>query len=58
MAWLTKAVAAGYTDVHKINTDADLESLRGREDFKKLSADPGASSQPPTDRAAPPRPAK
>jgi hypothetical protein len=36
---LTKAVKAGFTDVVHIRRDTDLDSLRGREDFKKLVAD-------------------
>jgi serine/threonine protein kinase len=39
MAWLTKAVAAGYTNAEQIKTDADLDFLRDRADFKKLLAD-------------------
>jgi hypothetical protein len=36
MAWLTKAVAAGFTNVAHIRKDADLDFLRDREDFQKL----------------------
>ena len=36
MAWLTKAVAAGYKDRADIEKDTDLDALRGRADFKKL----------------------
>jgi serine/threonine protein kinase len=36
MAWLTKAVAAGWTNVAHMKKDTDLDSLRDREDFKKL----------------------
>jgi tetratricopeptide (TPR) repeat protein len=39
MAWLTKAVAAGYTDIGNMKKDADLDFLRDREDFKKLLAE-------------------
>ncbi|HEY7088121.1 MAG TPA: tetratricopeptide repeat protein, partial [Tepidisphaeraceae bacterium] len=39
MAWLHKAVAAGYTDVDTLNKSKDLDTLREREDFKKLLAD-------------------
>jgi eukaryotic-like serine/threonine-protein kinase len=39
MEWLKKAVAAGYKDIDQIRTDTDLDSLRDREDFKKLVAD-------------------
>jgi eukaryotic-like serine/threonine-protein kinase len=38
MALLKQAVAAGYQDVASINKDKDLDSLRGRDDFKKLVA--------------------
>ena len=36
MAWLTRAVAAGYQNVAEMKEDADLDALRDREDFKKL----------------------
>jgi len=36
VALLTKAVAAGYRDAARMAKDAQLDSLRGREDFKKL----------------------
>ncbi len=36
MAWLTKAVAAGYTDRAHMTADDDLASLRGRADFRAL----------------------
>jgi hypothetical protein len=39
MEWLKKAIAAGYKDVAQIKTDSDLDSLRTREDFKKLLAE-------------------
>jgi hypothetical protein len=39
MAWLPKAVAAGYKDVASIRKDADLDFLRDREDFQKLVAE-------------------
>ena len=38
MAWLTQAVAAGYKDAAHMKHDNDLDSLRAREDFKKLVA--------------------
>jgi serine/threonine protein kinase/Flp pilus assembly protein TadD len=38
MAWLQKAVAAGYEDVEHVKQDNDLDALREREDFKKLVA--------------------
>jgi serine/threonine protein kinase/tetratricopeptide (TPR) repeat protein len=39
MAWLAKAVAAGFTDFTHIKTDEDLKALHGREDYKKLVAE-------------------
>jgi serine/threonine protein kinase len=36
MAWLTRAVAAGVTNVAHIRKNADLAFLRDREDFQKL----------------------
>ena len=38
MAWLSKAVAAGYKDVAEIKSGKDLGTLRDRPDFKKLLA--------------------
>jgi hypothetical protein len=38
MAWLQKAVAAGWKDADHIRKNADLDVLRDREDFKKLLA--------------------
>jgi eukaryotic-like serine/threonine-protein kinase len=46
MEWLQKAVAAGYKNAAQIKKDADLDSLRVREDFKKLVADLEAKSPP------------
>jgi serine/threonine protein kinase len=39
MTWLTKAVAAGFTDANRLRQDKDLDFLRDREDFQKLVAD-------------------
>jgi tetratricopeptide (TPR) repeat protein len=39
MAWLKQAVAAGYKDAAHLKKDNDLDSLRAREDFKKLVAE-------------------
>jgi tetratricopeptide (TPR) repeat protein len=36
MTWLTKAVAAGYKDRAHMEKDANLDALRGREDFRTL----------------------
>ena len=54
MTWLTKAVAAGWKDAEHIKKDADLDSLREREDFKKLVADleKGAKSSKPSTAVA------
>ncbi len=38
MALLKQAVATGYQDRVSINKDEDLDSLRARDDFKKLAA--------------------
>jgi hypothetical protein len=38
MAALARAVASGFRDVEQIRKDPDLESLRKRDDFKKLMA--------------------
>ena len=53
MAWLTKAIAAGYREKANIEKNVDLDSLRNRADFKKLVAElkepanPTAGPQPP-----------
>jgi tetratricopeptide (TPR) repeat protein len=39
MAWLTKAVAAGYKNVASLTKDTDLDALRDRADFKALVAE-------------------
>jgi serine/threonine protein kinase/tetratricopeptide (TPR) repeat protein len=39
MAWLTKAVAAGYNNMLELTTSKDLDILRDRADFKMLMAD-------------------
>jgi tetratricopeptide (TPR) repeat protein len=39
VAWLKQALAAGYKDATHIKKDSDLDSLRAREDFKKLVAE-------------------
>ena len=39
MEALRKAIAAGFRNVEWLRTDADLNALRGREDFKALEAD-------------------
>jgi tetratricopeptide (TPR) repeat protein len=44
MAWLRKAVAAGYKDAAHMEKDKDLDALRNREDFKKLLAELAADS--------------
>jgi tetratricopeptide (TPR) repeat protein len=42
MAWLTKAVAAGYKDAAHMAKDKDLDALRDRPDFRALLAGLGA----------------
>ena len=39
MAWLHRAVAAGYKNAEQMKQDKDLGALRVREDFKKLLAE-------------------
>jgi hypothetical protein len=39
MAWLNQAVSAGYKDAAHIKEDHDLDSLRARDDFKRLVAE-------------------
>jgi tetratricopeptide (TPR) repeat protein len=46
MAWLTKAVAAGFDDLIGLGSDDDLDPLRDREDFRKLLADQVAKAPP------------
>jgi hypothetical protein len=45
MEWLKQAVAAGYKDVELFKKDTDLETLRQRDDFKKLLAELTASNE-------------
>jgi hypothetical protein len=47
MAWLKKAVAAGYKDGAHMEKDKDLDALRDREDFKKLLAELAAGLAKP-----------
>ncbi len=39
MAWLQKAIAAGYKDLANPKKSKDLDALRGRADFQKLMAE-------------------
>ena len=39
MAWLTQAVAAGFTNAKPLKEDEAFDSLREREDFQKILAD-------------------
>jgi tetratricopeptide (TPR) repeat protein len=39
MIYLKQAVSKGYNFIEKLRTDPDLDSLRGRDDFKKVVAD-------------------
>jgi hypothetical protein len=36
MAWLNKAVEAGFDDAEHLKREKDLDGLRGRDDFRKL----------------------
>ena len=38
MAWLHKAVAAGFKDAEQMKKDGDFDALRDRPDFQKLLA--------------------
>jgi tetratricopeptide (TPR) repeat protein len=53
MAWLTKAVAAGFEDAVHMNSDTDLDFLRDREAFKKLQAKLDANSPKPAESTPP-----
>jgi tetratricopeptide (TPR) repeat protein len=39
MAWLRKAVDAGFADAGQMKKDTDFDTLRGREDFKSILAE-------------------
>jgi eukaryotic-like serine/threonine-protein kinase len=39
MIWLKNAISAGYQDVANLQVDADLDSLRDRDDFKEMIKD-------------------
>jgi serine/threonine protein kinase len=61
VAALRQAVESGWTDAAHMGKNTDLDSLRGRKDFKKLTADLEARAKsaaaPPTKGLAPgPRP--
>jgi len=45
MAWLKRAVAAGFNSASHMAADHDLDDLRGREDFKALVAGLKASAE-------------
>ena len=45
MQWLQKAVQAGYKDAAHMKKDTDLDSLRDRDDFKKLLAELEAKAE-------------
>jgi serine/threonine protein kinase/tetratricopeptide (TPR) repeat protein len=45
MAWLNKAVDAGFPAPDEIGKDPDLDSLHGRDDFKKLLTKLGTKPQ-------------
>ena len=50
MAWLRRAVAAGFKDANLLGRDKSLEELRGRGDFREmisnLEAKPGSPRGP------------
>jgi tetratricopeptide (TPR) repeat protein len=54
MAWLCKAVAAGYQDRDHMEKDRDLDALRGRGDFQALVA----TLSIPSEITSPPGPAR
>jgi eukaryotic-like serine/threonine-protein kinase len=58
MELLQKAVKSGYKDAVHMAKDTDLDSLRGREDFKKLMAELEKKSPPKPQLAPPPREVK
>ena len=39
MAWLKQSIAVGFKDAGHMKNDKDLDPLRTRDDFKKLSAE-------------------
>jgi serine/threonine protein kinase/tetratricopeptide (TPR) repeat protein len=45
MEMLTKALTAGYKDMAHLKQDEDLDSLRNRDDFKKLLAESTSSTE-------------
>ena len=47
MELLQKAVKAGFNDAAHMKKDADLDSLRGRDDFKALIAEIDKKAAPP-----------
>ena len=58
MAMLRRAVDAGYRDAARMKQDEALDSLRDRDDFKKLLADLGKLAPEPPEIAPPPRAGK
>ena len=52
---LRKAVSAGYKNAAHMKKDTDLDSLRDRDDFKKLMADLEAKAPKALEVAPPPR---
>jgi hypothetical protein len=53
MAWLRKAIAAGYRDIPHLLKDSDLAALRGRSDYADLLWDL-AEAPPPAGKGASP----
>ncbi len=52
---LRQAVAAGYNAPAHLAADADLDPIRGRDDFKRLVAELAAKTTPRPEQAASPR---
>jgi serine/threonine protein kinase len=55
MAWLTRAVAAGFDNVAHLRADGDLDALRARQDFQQLLTELEAAAAAAGQEAAGPR---
>ena len=55
MAYLKRAVVAGFKNIEHMNNDKDLDALRGREEFKKLMAELEAERKMVTKEDKPPK---
>ena len=51
MERLRQAVAAGFQNAVQIAKAPDLDSLRGRDDFKRLAAELGKAQESPISRS-------